>query len=326
MSDQRQNKTDLIKAMCKKYPEERSNTIATWLFDRHPGLWPNQDAVRQSVRYYRGMHGERQRKVREKLGVYPTAIPKGKRQRPSEIALPPGKWLVIGDLHCPYHDERALEAVLKAAVDRQCDSLLINGDAIDAYQVSHWLRDPRADKVDEELAKLAEILRVFESHFSRKAYKIGNHEERIEAYLFTNAPQMPAMSRWDLCDALATELGLDDWIMIAGKQSYSIGKLNGYHGHELPRGLTNPVSIGRGLWLRTSQSGFTNHWHRSDEYTHTNADKTQIWTCYGIGCMCDLRPNYAPVNGWSHGGLVIESQPSGVYRAESVRVYDGVAY
>lgn len=319
------SRADLVKEMCRKHPDQRSNVIATWLYDRHPGLWPNQDAVRQRVRYYRGMMGNRARKQR-KGEVFPTAIPKGKKQRPPEIKLPAGKWLILTDMHIPYHDERAIEAALKYGVDSGCDSLLLNGDSIDAYQCSHWLRDPRADSTDKELKKAREVIKVLEPHFSRKSYKIGNHEERIEAYLFGNAPQMPSMSRWNLCEALAEELELEDWIMIASKQSYSIGKLPGYHGHELPKGLTNPVSIGRGIWNRTSQSGFAGHWHRADTYTKTSADKREIWSCFGIGCLCDLRPNYAPVNEWSQGCLVVESKPNGIYLADNKRIHDGVVY
>jgi len=321
-----ESKSDLIKEMCRQHPDQRSNVIATWLFDRHPKLWPNQDSVRQAVRYYRGMHGNADREYRKSLGVFPTSIPKGKRQRPAAIKLPPGKWLVMSDIHAPYHDERAIEAALKFGVDQKCDSLLLNGDSFDAYQVSQWSRDPRADKVDKELGILRDVIAAIAPHFNRKAYKIGNHEDRVEAYLFSNAPQMPAISRWNLCESLAEELRLEDWIMIASKQSYSLGMLQGYHGHELPKGLTNPVSVGRGIWLRTSQSGFAGHWHRSDTYTHTSADKSKIWTCLGVGCLCDLRPAYAPVNGWSQGCLIVESFSNGTYITRNSRIHDGVVY
>jgi hypothetical protein len=321
----RSKKAELVQEYCRQHPDQRSNVIATWLYERHPGLWPNQDSVRQAVRYYRGMKGERARsQLRDE--VIPTAIPKGKKQRPPAIKLPPGKWLVASDIHVPYHDERAVEAALRYGVDNGCDSLLLNGDAFDAYQASHWVRDPRADKVDKELGVLKCLIKYMSQYFKRCAYKIGNHEDRIESYLFMNAPQMPSISKWNLCDTLANELELDDWIMIASKQSYSIGRLNGYHGHELPKGLTNPVSIGRGIWLRTSQSGFAGHWHRSDSYTRTSADKKEIWKTIGVGCLCDLRPSYAPVNEWSQGCLVVESFNNGIYLADNKQIHDGVVY
>lgn len=323
MADKR---TDLIKEMLRKYPEERSNVIATWLYDRNPGVWPNQDAVRLRVRYYRGMQGPKFRKLREGKEEFPAKIPKGKKQRPPLVQLPAAKWLVLSDLHVPFHDERAIETAVKYGVDQKCNGLLLNGDAFDAYQVSQWIRDPRKDHVDTELKTLRAVINCIESSFEFKSYKAGNHEERIEAYLYGNAPQMPSMSRWSLTEAIAEELGLEDWIMIAGRQSYRIGHLNGYHGHELPKGLTNPVSIGRGVWLRTSQSGFTGHWHRVDHYTHTSADKQKIWSCVGVGCLCDLRPAYAPVNGWSQGCCVIESQANGSYTIDNRRIHDGKVY
>lgn len=316
-------KGELIQQMCRDYPEERSTTIATWLYDRNPGVWPNVDAVRQSVRYYRGQKGRKARESRSKKEQFEHKLPKGRKKRPSTIKLPEGKWLILSDIHCPYHDERAIEAALKFGRDEGCDSLILNGDALDAYQVSQWLRDPRAEQIDTELTKLKELIKYISDGFERCAYKIGNHEARIESYLFSNAPRMPSMSRWKLTEELAEELELDDWIMIASKQLYKLGHLNGYHGHELPKGLTNPVSIGRGIWLRTSQSAFAGHWHKVDTYTQTSADKKKIWTCFGIGCLCDLQPDYAPINGWSQGCAIVENKSNGTYIIDNRRIHDG---
>lgn len=318
-------KQDIVKDYCRQYPAERSGVLARWIYDNpaYRGKWSSVEAVRISVRYYRGRAGNANRDNRPGQVAIPTQLPKGKRQRLPTISLPPGRWLILSDIHCPYHDERAIDAALKYGRDRKADSLLFNGDALDAYQCSQWLRDPRADSVDKELRQLRDVIAYASQGFARGAYKIGNHEERVEHYLQSNAPHRPGADRWNLCDSLATALDLDDYIMIAGKQFFKLGRLHGYHGHELPKGLTNPVSVSRGIYLRTKQNAFAGHWHRSDSTTETCAHKKHRWGTIGIGCLCDLMPAYAPVNNWSQGCCVVDVGARGDYQADNRRIFDG---
>ena len=254
-------------------------------------------------------------------------IPKGKRQNRTPLAFrDKGRWFLTGDWHVPFHDERAMEIALRFAVDNRCDHLYLNGDLLDAYQLSRWTKDPNERSTDKEIAMLAQLLAEVQSYFpGRKVYKIGNHEERIEAYLFTNAPRMIGISKWRLCDALKSELGLDDsWEFVPSKRLVTLGKhLNVYHGHELPRGLTNPVSVGRGVWLRTKSHGVTSHWHSVSTHVETDARKKKAWTCFSLGCLCDLHPSYAPVNGWSHGVAYVDLDSAGNFCESNHRIHDG---
>ena len=114
--------------------------------------------------------------------------------------------------------------------------------------------------------------------------------------------------------------------MIGGRQLYKLGRLNGYHGHELPRGLTNPVSVGRGVWLRTKQVGFTSHWHSTSTHVETNGAKTKTWVCFSIGCACDLHPEYAPINRWNHGLATIDLDNAGNFSERNYRIDRGQVY
>jgi hypothetical protein len=259
---------------------------------------------------------------------YPT-IPPGKKQAKPLVKLTtPGKWLILSDIHVPFHDAKAVEIAVNYGIDAGCDHLLLNGDVLDAYQASHWIRDPNERSVDKECEIASRLIKSIESHFSgRKVYKIGNHEERIENYLWCNAPQMIGISKWDLCEELRKQLALgDDWQFIASKQLYKLGKLNGYHGHELPRGLTNPVSVGRGVWLRTKQTGFTSHWHSTSTHIESDGAKKHTWVCFSLGCLCDLHPCYAPVNGWNAGFCVVEIDKSGNFTEQNKRIVDGAVW
>jgi hypothetical protein len=317
-------KSDVIKEYLRKHVDQPSRTCARLIYKRHPTLWNSESSVYKSVLYYRKVNGATHRKKREGKEDF-AKIPAADKQRKPRIGLnDKGRWLVIGDLHCPFHSEMALQLVLKYAVDNKCEHLLVNGDALDAYQNSHWMRDPSKRSVDSEILILKEIFAIFENTLpGRKVYKIGNHEERIENYLFTHAPGMIGMSEWDLGKTLKEKLSIPSWTMIDSKQLYGLGKLNGYHGHELPKGLTNPVSVGRGLWNRTRQTGFTNHWHTTSTHIETSGNKDKTWVCFSVGCLCDLQPSYAPVNGWNHGFAVVDIGAGGQFREQNKRIVDG---
>ena len=317
-------KADIIKQYLRDHPDTPSATVAKFLHNRYPDLWGNLDAVIKLVKYYRGACGVRNRDWRAGQEQF-VKVPPPARKKNAPVKLnAKGRWLIIGDLHVPYHDQRAVEAAINFGIDKKCDHLLINGDALDAYQQSQWVKDPTQRHIDSEIATLAKLLEAISPHFKTKVYKIGNHEERIESYLFMNAPKMVGMSKWSLTETLKKEAKLaDDWQMIGGRQLYTLGKLNGYHGHELPRGLTNPVSVGRGVWLRTKQSGFTNHWHSTSTHVESNGAKSKTWCCFSVGCLCDLHPNYAPVNGWNHGCAYVDIDHHGNYSESNHRIVNG---
>ena len=317
--------SEIVKQYLREHPDTPSHTIARYLFGRYPNQWTNEAGCLNQVRYYRGAAGNKNRKKRKGEESFSVKIPKSaKRTYKTARLRTPGRWLLIGDLHVPYHHEKALEAAIKHGIDNKCEHLLVNGDALDAYQQSRWVKDPNKRNTDAEIQTLKELLAEVGRQFSGdKVYKIGNHEQRVEDYLFMNAPKMIGMSKWSLTEQLKKELDIADWKMIASKQLYTLGKLNGYHGHELPRGLTNPVSVGRGVWLRTKQTGFTSHWHSTSTHVESNGSKTKNWVCFSLGCLCDLHPDYAPINGWNHGFAMVDIDAAGNFSEANHRIVDG---
>ena len=320
-----EKKSDIVKSYLREHPDAPNRTIATYLYERYPGVWPSYNAVENAVRYYRGKHGKQNKKMRAGKEEFPK-IPKPVKKRKKTVKLrDKGRWLILSDLHVPYHDEKAVETAIRRGIDKGCEHLLLNGDALDAYQQSCWVKDPNLRNTDKEIETLKCLIKELAPYFpGHKVYKVGNHEARIENYMFMNAPKMIGMTDWDLCDQLNKHLDLgDDWTMIDSKQLFMLGKLNGYHGHELPRGLTNPVSVGRGIWLRTKQSGFAGHWHSTSTQVESNGSKTRTWVCFSVGCLCDLHPNYAPVNGWNHGFAMVDLDSRGNFSEMNHRIVDG---
>lgn len=278
-----------------------------------------------------GVNGKESRKKPSPLHRKPRkagqfSIPRGINQAPPPIHLnDTGKWLVFGDVHVPFHDRRALTTALEYGLKVGCKHVLVNGDFYDFHRISRWHRDPSSIDPQNELNTgrpiLAQIAKAFPG---RKMFKIGNHEERYDIYLASAAPELAMCKQFRLAKFLELdELGYE---MIAGRQECSLGKLSIYHGQELPKGLTDPVNIARGVFLRVQESALVNHWHRTSHHTETSARKGRITTCHSLGALCGLKPNFCPVNKWNHGAAVIEVDESGLYHVDNKIILNGKVY
>jgi hypothetical protein len=64
--------------------------------------------------------------------------------------------------------------------------------------------------------------------------------------------------------------------------------------------MTNPVNPARGLYMRAHKTSLCNHYHQSSEHTEGSINN-DIVTCWSGGCLCDLHPEYLPLNKWNLG-------------------------
>lgn len=326
--------SEKVRQLVSEFPNAPARTLAREACKRWPKTFATIERARSAVRLVLGVKGKRDRHDNRNINgrFYRKArpagfhIPAGIRQLPAPLNFSAqGKWLVISDPHVPYHDETALHAALEHGVKSGCKHVCINGDFYDFGTLSKYERDPEVRNAEEELQTgreiLAQIAKAFRGHH---VFKIGNHEDRYERYLASRSPDLAMCEHFRLSKFLDLDaLGFE---MVASKQEYSIGKLPMYHGHELPKGLTNPVNIARGLYLRTQEAGLTSHWHRTSTHTETSARKGRMVVCYSIGALCGLKPPYGPVNSWNHGFATIEVASDGTYEVENKTILDGKVY
>lgn len=92
---------------------------------------------------------------------------------------------------------------------------------------------------------------------------------------------------------------------IGSRQIAQYGKLFIVHGHELGRSIWSPVNAARGLYLRGKTTALAGHWHQTSEHNEKSMNM-EIDVCWSVGCLCDLHPEYAPINKWNHGCAVAE--------------------
>lgn len=101
------------------------------------------------------------------------------------------KVLFVPDSHHPYHDERAWKIMLRAAKKLRPDIIVVMGDLADFYQVSQHDKRPGRMPFEDEVVSVREALDSLDALGARKKiYCMGNHEDRLERYLATTAPEV----------------------------------------------------------------------------------------------------------------------------------------
>ena len=152
-------------------------------------------------------------------------------------------------------------------------------------------------------------------------YKIGNHEDRMERFLVKNAPVFLGVPDFEVAELLKfRDMGIE---LVKSLQLVRFGKLPVYHGHELPQGISSPVNPARGLWMRVQETCVAGHWHRVSEHTEKTGISDKISSCWSLGCLCDMKPDYASVNRWSAGFATVETDKGGEFEFHNKKIIQG---
>jgi len=326
------NRTDIIKELIQSFPETPTLTLAKKVYKEHPSMFSSVEVARSAIRYQRGNNGinnRKQTKDKSKFrknceAGYSMCIPKSIAKPINAFKLPQGKTAIMSDIHIPYHDDKALAATLDHIDYVQPDNILLNGDICDFFTVSRWNKNPE----ERNLAAELQANRQFLGHLrerspkSRIIYKIGNHEERWEIYLWTKAPEICGVADFELSSILE----FDKWGIehAYGRQKIKAGKhLTIIHGHEIP-GAYTPVNFARTLQTNLGVCTIGGHRHQTSTHAFKNADD-KIIQCWSLGCLCEMHPHYAPVNKWNHGFAIVELSGND-FDVENMRVIDGGIY
>ena len=299
-----------LEELCEKFPDASNLGLAKRAKKERASSFNSIEHARTLIRTIRGAHGD-------KIKSQATQIrPKGKAgqlpKMPPSLSVPWEPLVVdakrigiISDVHVPYHSETAFAAAVEALKKESIDTLLINGDFADFYQVSKHQRDPNHRRFSEELKSVVEGLEWLRHEFPKKriVYKYGNHEERWDHFIWNRAPEI-----YDLANVRIDELtqckrlGIET---VGDQRPIMLGKLPVLHGHELGKSIFSPVNPARGAFLRTHHTVLVGHSHQTSGHADTDMfhSETFVWS---TGCLCDLTPEYAKVNRWNHGFALVE--------------------
>jgi predicted phosphodiesterase len=318
--------TKYLVELAKKYPIVSKRKLARIAYSEKPSYFKNEEAARSAIRAIFGQCGEKSKSVqklkneeRKESKIY--SMPKSKAKKWVPLEINAESVAVLSDIHFPKHDENALaNAVEHIKSEGEPAVVILNGDIADAEEFSSWAKNPRAINTEDALDTIRQGLLWLRTQFpnARMIYKLGNHEERLDRYCWGRAPELVGLPHisWEGLLKIDNELNkieeLQEIEFIGEQRPIMLGKLPLFHGHELPKGLTNAVNPARGAFLRMIDSAMIGHHHQSSSHVQYNWRHEPI-NCWSIGCLCDLTPEYARINKWNHGHAIVEIAESGSF-------------
>jgi len=316
--------------ICSKFPEAPSHSLATKLFEEYPEAFETQEHARNYVRRVRGKHGAKSRKFNTQKELMdtaprpsnPYALPKSYAKKRRHVEVKGTKFLILCDLHFPYQDNEAIECAINEGIKQGCDSIILNGDALDCHMISDFVKDPRKRKFKDELYAIRQFLASLRHTFPNANiyYKEGNHEERYWRYMRIKAPELFDIDAFDF--PTLTHCDKHDVKWIDGKSKLNIGKLSIFHGHEFGKQFLPSVNVARGLFMKTKVSALCGHHHQTAEHNERDANGKFI-TCWGVGCLSELSPDYNPYSKYNHGFAIVEKGINGSYSVKNHRIHEG---
>lgn len=228
--------------------------------------------------------------------------------------------LVIADLHIPYQHKQALQCALNFASKKKITKIIILGDLLDFYQLSTFSKNPEMFDLQFEINEAIKFLNQLRKQFPKTEiiYKEGNHEERLERYIFKNSELLKLE-----CLKIPELLKLKELNIkfINDKQIIKLGKLNLMHGHEMFMGWGS-VNMARNVLMRTFTNTLFCHFHKSQEFIHKKLDNT-IVGAWSVGHLGIESPDYMKINQWVHGFAIIELEKNGNFKVNNYKIFNG---
>jgi predicted phosphodiesterase len=313
----KKSNTNIILDYLEKFPNAPSRTLAKKIYNENSAFFTDAENVYFRVRYYRGQSGSTnrnklkntkfQKKLKVKVMIQKLQLPESHTKTRNSFTFPTGckKLGVFGDVHIPYHDNTALEVMFKKFEEEKVDSIFINGDLLDFYQLSFHEKDPREVHFKGEIEAGKEFLAYIRNRFPDIPiyYITGNHENRFERYLRIKASELLDIDECRLDVILHVAEYRIEYLPFRSKVVF--GDYTIEHGDKIPG--AGGVVPARTLLMKLKSNSIVNHFHKSSESSqriYGAGEPTNI-RAYSLGCMCDLAPEYMEINEWNHGFCIM---------------------
>ena len=325
--------SDIARMYRKENPDMPTLKLARIMYNENKLMFKDVENARFRLRYIEGKAGK---KALERMGKAGVALVKEEPRPYNPYKLPASdetefepyvfkghkRVLILSDIHVPYHNIPSITAALQYAKKSKPDALLLNGDTIDCHRLSRYTKDPKKRNFKLELDIFKALFEVFEKELACKIYfKIGNHEERYENFLYEKASELVGIEEFEFSNILkARARGIE---IIGDKRPMKLNGLWGIHGHEYVGGISAPVNPARGLFLRSKVSSFQGHNHQTSEHTEPTLTGKMV-TTWSLGCLSELHPQYMPLNKWNHGFAEVDLDENGEdFEFRNKRIFKG---
>lgn len=231
------------------------------------------------------------------------------------VKIDDGMVAIASDFHYPFQDDKAIEAFLTFVKVKQPELIVLNGDLLDFYRLSKFSKgEGRNPK--EEIDMVKELLTNIRKQCpeSKIYYPIGNHEARLEKYVYDRAPEIIS-----IVDNFYEILGCKDLGIIGCSKVLINDSFVCKHGQLL--GKKSGQSAMKEL-ENSYMSGATGHTHRLAKFITRKSEHKYIWL--ETGCMCSLKPEYMLDPDWQQGFCTVEFIDSKLYKTTCHEIEDGV--
>ena len=210
--------------------------------------------------------------------------------------------LVINDAHIPFHDPKTLDLVYNFVREFCPDEIWINGDWADFYGVSKFNKNPSRrenfqDDLDVTIDELEKLRRAAPN--ARIRYKEGNHEFRLQRFLWRDAPELASLRDLTVAGQLKlqklnieyypSDVDVEDEGMFQIVHGDLISKHSGW--------------TAKAHYDKYGGSGICGHSHRGGSYLVAKRHDTHGW--WENYCLCDLEPEYVKSPNWQQGFSII---------------------
>jgi predicted phosphodiesterase len=255
----------------------------------------------------------------------PFKLPKSYAKGRKHIDIKGKKILILSDIHIPYHDIDAISVAIQTGLDEGVDTVVLNGDALDCHMISDFVKDPKKRKFKDELYAMRTFISELRQTFPKAEiiYKEGNHEERYWRYMRVKAPELFDIDAFDFASLCHLDKNNVQWI--EGKNKLNVGGLSIFHGHEFGKQFIPSVNVARGLFLKTKANAMCGHHHQTAEHTERDVNGKVI-TCWGVGCLSELSPDYNPYSKYNHGFAIITRGNGKEFHVKNYRINQGNIY
>ena len=315
-----------------KYPSLPTKKLARIMYNENNLAFVSEEHARSSLRYIEGKSGSGRviKAVKDSEFFKKEDRPRNPYNLPAsdETAFEPfifkghKRVLILSDIHVPYHSIDAITAALQYAKKSKPDALLLNGDTIDCHRLSRFIKDPKKRNFKLELDTFKALFDIFEKELKCKIYfKIGNHEERYEHFLYEKAGELVGIEEFEFENIIkARARGIE---IIGDKRPMKLNNLWGIHGHEYVGGISAPVNTARGLFLKAKVSCFQGHNHNTSQHSEPTLTGKLV-TTWSLGCLSELHPQYMPLNKWNHGFAEVDLDSNGEdFEFHNYRIFQG---
>jgi predicted phosphodiesterase len=325
---------EYILELIEKFPDTSKRRLGFIANSERADLFATPELARDYVRKIFGKKGDfmlkyKKREDNPRKGSKIYSMPKSKAEEWTPYEVKGSSVAILCDIHFPKHDEKALETAVKHILKNgEPKVLILNGDIADAEEFSTWSKNPRAlDSVDA-LNCVRQGLLYLRNKFknSKIIYKYGNHEERLDKYCWSKAPELVGLPHisWEGLIKIDNELKnipeLEDIVFVGDQRPIMVGKLPVFHGHELPKIGANSVNPARNAFLKIMDATIVGHHHKTSKFTQVDW-RHNNYQCWTVGCLCNLNPSYARINTWNYGHATVEVSRTGNYKVNNYRYF-----